>query len=53
MASLLDKSDIYPVAEQLGHAKVASTEVYVRYLKGKGSQRRYTRNCELFGSLVN
>lgn len=37
--------------EHLGHSSVRTTEVYTRFLRGEGTQRRYGRDPALFGSL--
>jgi integrase len=52
LASIIDDPDcIYRLAEHLGHSKLATTEIYLRFLKGEGYQRRFSRRPDLFGSL--
>ena len=52
IASLIDDATcIYRLMEHLGHSSVKTTEVYTRFLRGEGAQRRYTRDPGLFGSL--
>ncbi len=52
IASLIDDPNcIYRLMEHLGHSSVKTTEVYTRFLRGEGAQRRYTRDPALFGSL--
>ncbi|MBV1798724.1 tyrosine-type recombinase/integrase [Siccirubricoccus sp. G192] len=52
IASLTDDPTcIYRLMEHLGHSSVRTTEVYTRFLRGEGAQRRYTRDPNLFGSL--
>jgi integrase len=52
IASLIDDPTcLYRLMEHLGHSSVKVTELYVRFLRGEGAQRRYSRNTTLFGSL--
>ena len=52
IASLIDDPTcIYRLMEHLGHSSVKTTEVYTRFLRGEGAQRRYSRDPALFGSL--
>ncbi|MGG5823428.1 tyrosine-type recombinase/integrase [Falsiroseomonas sp. HW251] len=52
IASLIDDPTcIYRLMEQLGHSSVKTTEIYTRFLRGEGAQRRYGRDRTRFGSL--
>lgn len=52
IASLIDDPTcIYPLMDQLGHSSVKTTEIYTRFLRGDGAQRRYGRDRNRFGSL--
>jgi integrase/recombinase XerD len=52
ISSLIDDDTcLYRLMEHLGHSSVKTTEVYVRFLRGEGAQRRYSRSPDLFGSL--
>ena len=52
IASLIDDPNcIYRLKEQLGHSSDKTTESYVRFLSGKGAQRRHARHRDMFGSL--
>ncbi|MGG5823447.1 tyrosine-type recombinase/integrase [Falsiroseomonas sp. HW251] len=52
IASLIDDPTcIYRLMEQLGHSSVKTTEIYTRFLRGEGAQRRYGRDSNRFGSL--
>jgi integrase len=52
IASLIDDPTcLYQLMEHLGHSSVKTTEVYTRFLRGEGAQRRHTRRVGLFGSL--
>ena len=52
LASLIDDPDcIYRLQQHLGHAVIATTEDYIRFLNGEGAKRRYGRRPDLFGSL--
>jgi integrase len=52
IASLIDDPTcIYRLMEQLGHSSVKTTEIYTRFLRGDGAQRRYGRDRKRFGSL--
>ncbi len=51
LASMIDGADVYRLRSHLGHTKTTTTEVYLRYLEGEGSQRKFSRRPDLFGSL--
>lgn len=52
IASLIDDPTcIYRLSEHLGHSSVKTTEEYLRFLRGAGAHRRYSRKTDLFGSL--
>ena len=54
IASLIDDSGcVYRLMEHLGHSSVKTTEGYVRYLRGEGAMRKFTRRVDLFGSLMS
>jgi integrase len=52
IASILDDDTcVYRLRDHLGHGNLATTERYLRFLRGEGAQRIYGRNPDLFGSL--
>lgn len=52
MASVVDQPNrLGELKDHMGHAHMATTEGYTRFLKGNGSQWRYARDPSLFGSL--